>query len=211
MFAAHPDVTVAICGLAAVCTIPAMTRALRFWAKRYTQRGWQAALAAASGTAAAVVGWRFAADPALPAWWWCAVTGLGLAAIDVDSHRLPRPWVGTLATGGLAVFAVVAACTGGASALLRALTASLLVLVVGTMVHKLAPGHLGGGDITLSAALALYSGWLGWDVVVSGLVLGFSVLGIVAAVGWLCGLHDGRERIAAGPSLLLGFWIAVML
>ncbi|WP_406690705.1 hypothetical protein REH65_00220 [Saccharopolyspora sp. ID03-671] len=153
----------------------------------------------------------FGDDPALPAWWWLGVIGVGLGAIDLHCHRLPRPWVLTLAAGGLTIFTFLTVTgTGGLTPLLRSFGALLLVLAVGVGIYAAAPGWLGFGDVTLLSALASFWGWLGWRTVLWGLFLSLLVLGGVAAVAWLLGRRDEGSRIAAGPSIVLGGWIAIV-
>lgn len=157
------------------------------------------------------VGVFFGGDPALPAWWWLGVIGVGLSAIDLHCHRLPRTWVLALVAGGVVVFACLTVTgSGGLTPLLRSFGAVLLVLAVGAGIYASAPGWLGFGDVTLLSALAAFWGWLGWRTVLWGLFLSLVVLGAVAAVAWLMGRRGEESRIAAGPSIVLGGWIAIV-
>ncbi|MEV4731895.1 hypothetical protein [Saccharopolyspora sp. NPDC049426] len=153
----------------------------------------------------------FGYDPALPAWWWLGVIGVSLGAIDLHCHRLPRTWVLALVAGGVVVFACLTVTgSGGLTPLLRSFGAALLVLAVGAGIYAAAPGWLGFGDVTLLSALAAFWGWLGWRTVLWGLFLSLVVLGVVAAVAWLLGRRGEESRIAAGPSIVLGGWIAIV-
>jgi leader peptidase (prepilin peptidase)/N-methyltransferase len=126
-----------------------------------------------------------------------------LCWFDVTAHRLPNvlviPAIGTgvaavavewIATGRMPVVPLVA---GGAYAGL------LLVLNL--------VGGMGMGDVKLAAAL----GFASWSVSVAVLspVVAFLVGGVVSVVLLIAG-NRGR-RIAFGPFLLGGFWVAVGL
>lgn len=184
---------------------------LRRWVPTVFQAAPLAGLVIICALVSMGVGVFFGRDPALLAWWWLGVIGVGLGAIDLHCHRLPRTWVLALVAGGVGVFAFLTATgSGGLTQLLRSGEAVLLVLAVGSGIFAAAPGWLGFGDVTLLSALAAFWGWLGWRTVLWGLFLSLVVLGAVAAVAWLMGRRGEESRIAAGPSIVLGGWIAIV-
>ncbi|MGW5789226.1 prepilin peptidase [Saccharopolyspora sp. NPDC003752] len=202
---------VAVLVLAGIVVGPLLARAVRPWVV-WSTRPWPVAgFSAAGGAVSFAVGCRFATDPVLVAWWWWAICSVVLAWIDLSCHRLPRPWVITLAAGGIAVFTVHAITVSSSTALLRSFSAGVLVLAVGSLAYWLAPGGLGYGDITLLAAIALYTGWIGWRTVLVGIVASLLVLGGLGGLAWATTLRGRTARIAAGPSLILGGWLAVLL
>lgn len=174
--------------------------------------GWRDAVAVSVVTAVALMAVcvRWARDPALAAFWWLALTGLALSMIDTALHRLPHPWVLAMACGGLAAFTLASAASGHWWPLGRAVTAGVVVLAMGIVAHVVLAGHLGGGDITLTAALAVFSGWVGWQAVLFGVLAGVVVLGLCAGWVWLATGHRSR-RIPAGPSLIAGTWISLLV
>lgn len=186
-----------------------LVRATRSWIPRIDMVS-AAVLVGSSTAASGVVAWGFAGSPSLVAWWWLAETGLGLSMIDLSCHRLPRTWVLAMGLGGVAVFSVVACTTSASAALVRAIAAGVLVFVVGAVLSEIPGRWWGFGDVTLSSALSVYCGWIGWSTVAFGTVAGLVVLGVVAAIAWVSGLRGRRSRIAAGPSLIAGAWIGVL-
>jgi leader peptidase (prepilin peptidase) / N-methyltransferase len=174
--------------------------------------GWRDAVAVTVITVAVLMAVcvRWAGDPALVAWWWLALTGLALTVIDTAQHRLPHPWVLAMACGGLGGFTLASANSGRWWPLGRACTAGVVVLAVGIVLHVVLAGHLGGGDVTLTAALAVFLGWLSWQAVLFGVLAGVVVLGLCAGWVWLSTGHRSC-RIPAGPSLIAGTWISLLI
>lgn len=149
--------------------------------------------------------------PTLPAWCWMAITGVCLALVDIESHRLPRALVSAMGVGGLLVLGAAAVVEPRPQALITAVVAAGVVALIVVGVALAAPGHLGGGDITLYPVLALYLGWWGWPTVVVGMVAG-----AVLTAGWAIVLliargAGPRTRFPAGPMLILGAFVAVAL
>jgi leader peptidase (prepilin peptidase) / N-methyltransferase len=147
----------------------------------------------------------------LIAWCWLTITGVCLALVDIECHRLPHVLIGAMTIGGLGVFVPVAIVEAEFGSLVRALLAVLLTVAGAAGIALAAPGQLGAGDVKLLAALALYLGWCGWHTVVLGLVLGFLLTGI-AALG-RAGIDRTRRGtpIAAGPTLILGALVAIAI
>lgn len=140
-----------------------------------------------------------------------AASGVLLSIIDIRAHRLPNPLVGATAGAGLALFGLASLFRGDAADLLRAMTAALAVGLVFTCLGMIRGGALGGGDVKFAAALALYTGWLGWEAVVLGVAAGFVFGGMGAAWVLIARRADASTRIAFGPFLFAGAWIAIAL
>ena len=141
--------------------------------------------------------------PALVAVAYLAVVTPWLVAIDICEHRLPNalvlPGIGFgllscagewLVSGRVPVVPLVAGC---------AYAGFLLVLNLS--------GGMGMGDVKLGAVLG-FSSW-GLTIAVLSPVVAFFGGGVVSLVLLIAG-QRGR-RIAFGPFLLCGFWVAVGL
>jgi len=135
--------------------------------------------------------------PALLGLVWLAAVTPRLIAIDVAEHRLPDRIVLPGLLVGLAeavsapVGLVAAAAYGG-----------LLLLL-----HLV--GGMGLGDVKLAPVLALVAAAVEPAAAVAAPLAAFLVGGVVA-VGVLV-RHGPGTRMAFGPAMLLGAWIAVLL
>ncbi|QGK70289.1 hypothetical protein GIY23_12825 [Allosaccharopolyspora coralli] len=203
--------TVAIWSVIGLISGLGLGKQLHPWTPHVSLVKARVAMALVCGGVSAAVGWGFTGDPAVVAWWWLAIHSVGLSVVDLVSHRLPRPWVVMTAQGGLLVFLVVTSQSGDVGPLLRAMAACMAVFAVGLVWHDFAGSDLGFGDVTVFAVVAFYCGWLGWRAVAIGLGAGVLLLGAVAAVLWAVGVCDRTSRIAAGPCLLAGPWVAVAM
>ena len=206
-----PWVSVVSCGLASFAISPWWLRAIHRERSRWADHRATAIVLAGLVSLSTLVGWRFADDPALVAWWWSGLCSAGLTIIDLGEHRLPRSWLAAMGLGVLAVFAAIAILRSDPAALWRAVAAAALVWLGMRLIQAVCVGAMGGGDTRLQAVLALQLGWISWPSVLFGLTAGALLLGMTAGFGWLVGQRAWRSRIPAGPSLLLGFWVVVFL
>ena len=207
----YPWVSALSCGLASFAISPWWLRAMRRECSRWAARRATAIVLAGLVVLSTFVGWWFAGDPALVAWWWSGLCSVGLTIIDLGEHRLPRSWLAAMGLGVLVVFAVRTVVESEPTALWRAVTAAALVWLGMRLVEAVCAGAMGGGDTRLQAVLALQLGWISWLAILFGLTAGALLLGMTAGFGWLVGQRAWRSRIPAGPSLLLGFWFVVFL
>ena len=160
---------------------------------------------------AAVIGWRFTGDPALPAWSWAGLHTVPLAVLDLRQHRLPRWWLASFAAGGVCLFAAVVVVDHDLGRLVRAVLAGVGMWSVMRVFEWACGGRMGGADTRLHAVLALYTGWMSWHAVVIGFLGGSVLLGITAGIAYMWRRRAWSSRIAAAPSLLAGAWFALVI
>ncbi len=141
-----------------------------------------------------------------------ALLSIALTIIDLGSHRLPNPVVAASGALGVVGIGSVAALSGRGADLFRCLAAAAVLFVVYLALRALSRGGVGGGDVKLAAVIGWYLGWFGWDAVLVGTVCAF-VLGGLMAIGALAGSGRGARdvRVAFGPGMLGGAWIAIAL
>lgn len=155
--------------------------------------------------------WAMADQPwAVPAYLWVGGVGVALAAIDLDTYRLPD--VLTLpsypVTGLLLLLPAIAYDAWGDY--LRAWLAALALVGFFFLLAFFKPGAMGLGDVKLSGVLGLVLGWIGWGVVVLGGFLGFLLGGIVGLALMVAGRAGRKSKIPFGPFMLAGALVAVL-
>jgi leader peptidase (prepilin peptidase)/N-methyltransferase len=166
----------------------------------------RARLALALAAATVLVGLTFVAvHPVANAALYAAVQVLlvTIAAVDLETRRIPNELV-----GGLAVLALVARAVAERSHLVESVVAGLAVFGVALLLASLARGGLGMGDVKLAGALGLVLG----KVVLLALALG-TAAGAIAAVAVLVrrGSAGRRTTIAYGPYLALGAALGILV
>lgn len=176
--------------------------AIAAWYLPQTAGAW---LPGQPGTAAA-----WALLPVVVAYLWFAASGIALALIDHDTHRLPDAIVlpGYLVGGGL----LTLACLLGADwwSLLRACIGMALLYAFYLLLSLARAGGMGGGDIKLAGLVGLHLGWLGWWPLAVGALAAF-VLGGVFGVALIATRRAERKTsIPFGPWILAGAWVGVL-
>jgi leader peptidase (prepilin peptidase)/N-methyltransferase len=171
------------------------------------KQGWVVALGTALLFALAAL--RFGASWELPAHLFLAATGVLLAIIDLQHHKLPNRVVVPSIGIGAALLAVAAAGQHDWPALLRAGLGAVVLFAVFLAMALVSPRSLGMGDVKLAALLGLYLGWLGWGVVFLGAAAGFVVQALVALVLLAARLVKLRGHLPFGPAMLLGAALTV--
>ena len=143
----------------------------------------------------AFVAFGFAAAT-IPALYLAAVTP-ELARVDLREHRLPNRMV----VPGLAVGLVACALGRSAVPVLAALAFGGFLWLLGIA------GGIGMGDVKLAALIGLGSPSLA--IAVTAPLAAFVLGGVAASIVLI---RRGRgSRIAFGPFLLAGYWMAVLL
>ncbi|MFM9134052.1 MAG: prepilin peptidase, partial [bacterium] len=117
----------------------------------------------------------------LPAWWALAVLGVAISRTDLARHRIPDALVGLLLVAGAAGLLVGALLEGGLADYGRAWMAAAACLASFLVLALVAPAGLGMGDVKLLADHGLFLGYIGWDALLLGIVLGLALAG---TLGW---------------------------
>jgi leader peptidase (prepilin peptidase)/N-methyltransferase len=124
-----------------------------------------------------------------------------LSCYDIRERRLPNTL--TL-TGAGAILAVAALAGRGPSALAGAVALTAIYL----LVHCVAPGGMGAGDVKLAIGLGALTGWCGvgaWFLAALGAPLLTALLGAVSLA------RRGGRTVPHGPSMCLASAAAVGL
>lgn len=142
----------------------------------------------------------------------CSWVLVGLAAVDLDVHRLPDavqlPAYPALAVG-------LGACSlaaGDLPAWGRAIACGAGMFVLFLVLVLVAPaGGMGFGDVKLAGLLGMLLGWLGWRHATVA-TLGTFVLGGFVAVALLLTRRAGRsDAFAYGPVMVASALATIVL
>jgi len=146
---------------------------------------------------------------AIPAYLYLAAVSVALAAIDLDTRRLPDVIVlpSYLVLGVL--LALASAVTGEWSSLLRALAGGGALWLAYFLAAVAKPGGMGFGDVKLAGVIGLTLGWLGWGTLAVGAFAAFLLGGLFAVVLLVAGRAGRASAIPFGPWMLLGAWVGI--
>ncbi len=152
----------------------------------------------------ALVGWRIGLSAALPAFLVLVAFLVALAAIDIDTTTLPRTLVYGSAASGTVLLGLASLVGDEWRRMGWAAIGAASVYVVFRVIHAVARGGFGYGDVRLGALLGGHLGWLGLAYVPIGIFMGF-VLGSVVGVALMVSARaDRRTALPFGPFLAAG-------
>lgn len=142
---------------------------------------------------------------------WFAGIGIALAAIDLDTHRLPDAIV-------LPSYGVLAALLGGAALLAgegeaaaRAAAGAGILFALYLLLALISPRGMGMGDVKLSGVIGLVLGWVGWAALAVGALAAFVLGGLVGIALIVIGRARRSTGIPFGPWMLGGAWVGILL
>ena len=164
-----------------------------------------AVLAATSASAA------IAAALVLVAMLYFAAVSIALAAIDLDTHRLPDSIV-------LPSYVVLAVLLGAAALLTgdlegAARTAAGAGILFGAylLLAFISPRGMGMGDVKLAGVIGLVLGFSGWAALAVGTLAAFLLGGVVGIALIVAGRARRNTGIPFGPWMLGGAWVGILL
>ena len=160
----------------------------------------------------ALVAARLGPSASLPAFLYLCAVSVALAAIDLETQRLPNVLTlpSYLVGGGL--LAVAAAVDGDVGRLLRAVEGMVALYAFYFVICYATAGKgMGFGDVKLAGLLGLYLGWLGWPELLVGAFAAHLLGGVVAV--WLLarGGASRKTRVPFGPFLVAGALVALLV
>lgn len=166
-------------------------------------RGLTPGLAVGAALMAGIVAWRIDHAELLPVWVLVAGVGSWLVFIDWRTRLLPYVVVAPTYLATLALVGLGALLLRDADVFVDALVANIVVYVIFRVLHWIARGAFGFGDVRLSGVLAAALGALGASEVMVGIYAGF-------LLGAVCGLVLSRLKMvdpkayAFGPYMVVG-------
>jgi len=166
-------------------------------------KGLTIGLALGAALMAGVVAWRIDHVELLPVWVLVSGVGSWLFFIDWRTRLLPYVVVAPTYLATLALVGLGALLLRDVHVFVDALVANIVVYVIFRVLHWIARGAFGFGDVRLSGVLALALGALGASEVMVGMYAGF-------LLGAVFGLLLSRLKIvdpkayAFGPYMVVG-------
>jgi leader peptidase (prepilin peptidase)/N-methyltransferase len=146
------------------------------------------------------------------------VLSVWLAAVDWREHRLPNRLVAAAGicalTSHFAQTVVGAVSDPNLEPFIRSIVTAVACFALFLALHlasrtKNGTG-MGAGDVKLAGVLGLYLGWISIDTAVLGIAAGF-VLGAVFSLSMMAFRRaNHRSRVAFGPWMLIGAWLAIV-
>jgi len=158
----------------------------------------------------ALLAWAIGPHADLPAFLYLGAVGVALAAIDLDTKRLPDALTLPSYVVGGVLLAVAAVIDDAWGAYVRALVGLVALYAFYYLLMLIKSNGMGFGDVKLAGVLGLYLGWLGWGVLAAGAVLAF-VLGAIVGIALMAGGRaTRRSKIPFGPFMLTGALLAIL-
>ena len=159
----------------------------------------------------ALMAWRFGLAWDLPAYLYLGAVGVALAAIDLDTKRLPNVIVLPSYPVAAVLFLLPALLEGQWDNYVRAIAGAAALFGVFFLLALIHPAGMGFGDVKLAGVLGAYLGWLGWAALVVGGFLGFALGAVVGVAMMVAGRAGRRTALPFGPFMLLGTLLAIFL
>lgn len=152
----------------------------------------------------------FAVACALVAYGAFAAQTVILAVIDARTHRLPDRYVlpGYPIAGVLLTLSALA--SGTAVRLVPTLGGAVLLFGFYLALRLIRPAAMGGGDVKLAGVIGAFLGFLGWECLLLGALVGFLLAGMYGVVLLLTRRARPGTAIPFGPWMLAGAWFAIV-
>ena len=164
-----------------------------------------------TGVTFGVVGAKFGADWALPAFLLFAASLIALSAIDLEHFRLPNKILLVTVYAGVPLLALSAIADDRWHEFGQGVLGGVSALAFLLAVHLVSPRGMGMGDVKLAGVLGLFLGFLSIGRVFLGLFLGFVLGSVIGVLLIATGLRTRKDHIPFGPFLAGGAMLCVFV
>jgi leader peptidase (prepilin peptidase)/N-methyltransferase len=137
--------------------------------------------------------------------------GVALAAIDLDTHRLPNAIVLPSYVVVAVLLTAASIVYGDYSQLLRAAIGGAVLFAAYLVMALVYPGGMGFGDVKLAGLIGLLLAFLGWGSLVVGAFAAFLLGGIFGVALLLFRKANRKSGIPFGPWMLAGAWLGIFI
>lgn len=152
-----------------------------------------------------------AATLVLVALLYVAAISIALAAIDLDTHRLPDAIVLPSYVVLAALLGTAALLTGDVEAAARAAAGAGILFGGYLLLALISPRGMGMGDVKLAGVIGLVLGFSGWAALAVGTLAAFLLGGVVGIALIVAGRARRNTGIPFGPWMLGGAWVGILL
>ena len=159
----------------------------------------------------ALVGARFGADWALPAFLLFAASLIALSAIDLEHYRLPNAILLVTLYAGVPLLLLAAIAAHRWHEFGQGVLGGIAALALLMAIHLVSPRGMGMGDVKLAGVLGLFLGFLSIGRVFLGLFLGFLLGSVIGIVLIATGVRTRKQHIPFGPFLAGGALLSVLV
>ncbi len=139
-----------------------------------------------------------------------AALTIALAAIDLDTHRLPNSIVLPGYPVLIVLFAVAGVAAPDLESLARAAAGSGILFAVYLTLALISPRGMGMGDVKLAGLIGLVLGWFGWAPLAVGAMAAFFLGGVFGVILMLARRASRTSGIPFGPWMLAGAWVGIV-
>jgi leader peptidase (prepilin peptidase) / N-methyltransferase len=169
-----------------------------------------ALLAPVTGGLFAVTAWQLGWSWALPAYLTLVAFLAALSMIDIATKTLPRRMVWTAGAAGLGLLTIVAVGASEPQRIAWGAIGAAGAFVAMCVLHIVARGGFGFGDVRLGAVLGWYLGWLGVSLVPAGIFVAFVLSAVIGVALLLFGRAGRRTEVPFGPFLAAGALLVIL-
>lgn len=138
-----------------------------------------------------------------------AAASIWLSIIDFKEKRLPNRIVWPLNFCSATMLGIHSVITGNYDSFIRAALAGATCFAFYFTLRFISPSAIGFGDVKLSIAIGLITGFSSWQTVISAVFFAFIGAAIFALIGLIARKLNLKGSLAFGPFMLLGAWLAL--
>jgi leader peptidase (prepilin peptidase)/N-methyltransferase len=157
-----------------------------------------------------LLGWRIGMNAVLPAFLCLGAFGIAISICDLQTRRIPNPLVLTTFVCGVSLLSVASASDGDWWRLGRGVVAMVAVSGIYGAIALAMSSQFGMGDVKLGGVLALFLGWLSWQAVFNGALLGWMLAAVVLFACRLPWIATRTHRVPMAPFLCAGCLLTVL-
>ena len=129
--------------------------------------------------------------------------------IDAYTHQLVRQITHAVAISGVSILSFYSLQNSLRQSFVGACVCATVGVVFAVVVNKISWGSLGAGDVRLMAVLGWHLGFLSYGAAIWALFASSFLAGAVGLVLIVFGRGSWQRRIAFGPFLALGTFLAI--